>query len=71
MAETCARCGHVARGTCPTCGKADPFLGASIWLPEGKKQFCHTFSGTEPSCYMLDSWDRARMRGTAWTTVEF
>lgn len=46
--ETCARCGHQTLG-CPRCGKNDPFLGAG-WKDT---KFCHTFSETYPTCYML------------------
>lgn len=53
----CTRCGHVTGG-CPRCGRNDPLLGSSI----GDEQYCHTFSLTYPTCYMLTSWDHSDKR---------
>ena len=49
--ETCARCGHKSL-YCEACGRSDPFLGAGI----GDKKYCHTFSLSKPTCYMLEQW---------------
>jgi hypothetical protein len=45
--QTCARCGHTA-----------PLLGASI---NGRK-YCHTFSETYPTCYMLTQWEQSSLQ---------
>lgn len=75
--EQCARCGHVAGTTCPTCGASDPMLGGSIWheVPGGESgtamnvlRLCHTFvrSGS-PTCYTRETHDRTAGTGR-WTT---
>lgn len=51
----CARCGHATQG-CLRCGRNDPILGSSI----GENEYCHTFSETYPTCYMLTQWERPR-----------
>lgn len=62
--ETCARCGHQSRG-CPRCGKTDPFLGSGY----GDNKYCHTFSATYPTCYMLATWSQSDLAKEPWKTT--
>jgi hypothetical protein len=49
-AAQCARCGHRIPH-CPRCGIDDPFLGGTV----NGQYYCHTFSTTKPTCYMITS----------------
>lgn len=58
--QTCARCGHIA-----------PLLGSSI----GNHSYCHTFSETYSTCYMLTQWEQSSLQlpwinGTSGTEDE-
>jgi hypothetical protein len=74
--EQCARCGHYAGQTCPTCGFADAVLGGSIWYDAGGEsgggmkvlRLCHAFNRSgRLSCYTVEVNDRAVGAGR-WAT---